>query len=989
MTSTTTSTSKSLLDDELPNPLHRTISHIPSSTPSSTDKVKTGEKLPFSPSSHGPNSPPASASCSSSSSSSSSSFISSSATTNQIQNLHFTKSNINVSLFNQLLDQPNLVEEINAAKNQKLISYISQKDVVSTMFDYILFSIKLSKFTSIDEVPTPYLSHDIFVSTEDPAKSINNSTDDFMDSTSNNETDNENDTMQNNKLDGDEENDHNKEVRKDENMGNNHHNVDILHVALQRAAVISEIMILPSSNIHQTLLSNFDIFTKLWRGFMNNEPHSYFKETKLVLSKDINSVNEDADITLNDDDDDSVFSENIDVKGTDAQKLAEMEESDNYSKLRDPHEVLMFNNFLKFVDDMALINMGSFMNFIRFEQEYYSLTDQFIRFIPYSQTVCDLLVRLISTDKRFNSNGLIDILLDQNLIIKLISTCKKYYLDHQVQDNVCNILNGIVGISSNIGFWEDNSGVNGDDQQDLNSNNPNIGPNDLTRQLVSPECVDEMLDIIINYGNYGLVTIVSVIIEVIRKNNSDYDEFDWISSVNFDDENKSLPNPRDPIYLGNLMKLFSINLDKIVKTYLTDDYYKRNETALRLESSIGQTIEPLGYERFKIMELVAELLHCSNMILMNKSVELDKLIHRRDMLRGDKKKEQLVSDAINELIIDDSHNVKNNRDATNKERGNNDSIPERENSIINSRYFETDSGLSIGNFFKFKLLQTHAIPLIALKLVKFPWNNFMHNVVFDLIQQIFNGRLANWDEDRAINQEETIYDDNLSLNKILIWSLFGEYSNYSNPEDPDDLFYYREYQCSNADYPGFFNLALFIVYCYHLSNRMYDKTNFRFGYMGHLTLIAEEIHKFQSYVENFGVTKNENAFGLRREEEDDIRPFYLKSSYYIFNELYESIFENKGDFKPWLEFVNVELREISSMYNKVLGNPNEVNDEAVDDGQLGLSSEQVISNMDIQEPPKAEGAIILDNGDNEEFRKGSGNSVKDSDGVEGVDENTN
>ena len=45
--------------------------------------------------------------------------------------------------------------------------------------------------------------------------------------------------------------------------------------------------------------------------------------------------------------------------------------------------------------------------------------------------------------------------------------------------------------------------------------------------------------------------------------------------------------------------------------------------------------------------------------------------------------------------------------------------------------------------------------------------------------------------------------------------------------------------------------------------------------------------------------------------------------------------------------------------------------------------------MDIQEPPKAEGAIILDNGDNEEFRKGSGNSVKDSDGVEGVDENTN
>jgi hypothetical protein len=180
--------------------------------------------------------------------------------------------------------------------------------------------------------------------------------------------------------------------------------------------------------------------------------------------------------------------------------------------------------------------------------------------------------------------------------------------------------------------------------------------------------------------------------------------------------------------------------------------------------------------------------------------------------------------------------------------------------------------------------------------------------------------------------------------------------------------------------------------------------------MGHLTLIAEEIHKFQSYVENFGVTKNENAFGLHREAEDDIRPFYLKSSFYIFNELYESIFENKGNFKPWLDFVNFELREISAMYNKVLGNPNDIDneleqqslahsqsqsptqsqssssisdqDEYVDSegeqGQiiesgenlhLGLSSEQVLEHMKIQSPPKAANAIILDNGDSEEFRK--------------------
>ncbi|ODQ46733.1 hypothetical protein PICMEDRAFT_22395, partial [Pichia membranifaciens NRRL Y-2026] len=819
----------------------------------------------------------------------------------QIEPLQFPKSNINVYLFNKLLDQPNLIDEINLSKNQKLINYLSQKDVINTMFEYILFSMKLSKYSNASELPTEYLTHDIFT----------------------NENENEN---------GNE---------------NENEDADKLQSALQRATVISEIMILPNSNIHQTLLTNFDIFTTLWRGFMNNDPRFYFKNIKLIETPD---------------DDKPAYN----ITGLET------------SPFENSHEIIMFNNFLKFVDDLALINIGGFMNFIRFEQEYNCLTDQFVKFIPYSQTVCDLLVRLISTDKPYNSNGLITILIDQHLILNLLKICKKYYLDHQVQDNVCNLLNGIVGISSNIGFWEDhipvnnNGGNNQDEQPDANNNNPNIGPNDLTRQLVSQECTEEMLDIILTHGNYGLVTIVSVIIEVIRKNNSDYDEFDWISSVNFNDENKSMPSSRDPIYLGNLLKLFSLNLDKIVQTYLTDGYYDFKKLDC-LNSSIGHKIEPLGYERFKIMELIAELLHCSNMILMNKSIELDKLIYKRDSLRDIKKTEQLVSDAINGLII--NNDVRGEDDEAND----NDRLSLKSTSTI--PYIEIPLELSVGNFFKYQLLTTNAIPLITLKLVKFPWNNFMHNVIFDLIQQIFNGRLANWDEDRAVNQEETIFDDNLSLNKILIWSLFGNYSDFFNGNDNDDSVdisagptFYKDYECKDKDYPGYFNLSLFIVYSYKLSNKLYKASNFRFGYMGHLTLIAEEIHKFQSYVENFGLTKNENAFGLHKEAEDDIRPFYLKSSYFIFNELYESIFEHKGDFQPWLDFVNSELREISSMYNKVLGNPNEI--EAEMTNQEDSHNFEKHDNQ-LEESSTARNAIILDNGDSDEFRENIGDDEKD------------
>ncbi|KAG0672772.1 hypothetical protein C6P42_003151, partial [Pichia californica] len=948
----------------------------------------------------------------------------------KVEDLTFSKSNINVSLFNKLLDQPNLLDEINLSKNQKLINYLSQKDVINTMFEYILFSMKLSKYSSVSLLPSNYLNHDIFVSSKQSLNnSINYSNDDLLEQNNINDDDTKTTTTTSTTIDNNNNDSDLNDKDNDDNENNENENLDKLQTALQRATVISEIMILPNSNIHQTLLTNFDIFTTLWRGFMNNDPKFYFKNIKLIESLDDQNNKEKINNNNNNDNskDDLIFQSSIQISTTDLQKLSELEESNNYINLRDSHEIIMFNNFLKFVDDLALINISGFMNFIRFEQEYNCLTDQFIKFIPYSQTVCDLLVRLISTDKPYNSNGLINILIDQKLILNLLKICKKYHLDHQVQDNVCNLLNGIVGISSNIGFWEDHttSNVNGnnqDEQNDLNSNNPNIGPNDLTRQLVSQDCTEEMLDIILTCGNYGLVTIVSVIIEVIRKNNSDYDEFDWISSVNFDDENKNMPSLRDPIYLGNLLKLFSLNLDKIVKTYLTCDYYDFKKI-VNLNSSIGHKIEPLGYERFKIMELIAELLHCSNMILMNKSIELDKLIYKRDSLRDIKKTEQLVSDAINGLIINNNNNDNNDND-------DNDNFDNDKSSLksINSNtpYIEIPFSLSVGNFFKYQLLTTNAIPLISLKLIKFPWNNFMHNVIFDLIQQVFNGRLANWDEDRAVNQEETIFDDNLSLNKILIWSLFGKYSDFSNNKEFDKIDIdiesnnYKEYECKDSAYPGFFNLSLFIVYSYKLSNELYKKSNFRFGYMGHLTLIAEEIHKFQSYVENFGLTKNENAFGLHKEIEDDIRPFYLKSSYFIFNELYESIFENKGDFKPWLDFVNSELREISSMYNKVLGNPNEIepdlenqddinnienhetqlnessillnNDQSIDDDveeeeeeedvsnpHLGLNTKQVLAKMNIQETPKAQGAIILDNGDSEEFREGKEENSEDND----------
>lgn len=850
--------------------------------------------------------------------------------------------NVNMVLFNRLLDQPNLRDEINLAKNQRLINYISQVDVVDVLIDYILISLTLSRST---ELTPDQLHNDIFIDSEDSEDSsvvaVSTSGAAAAVAAANGMTSTEDQEP-----------------------------LTPMDKALQRASVCSEIMILPNTSILTNLMSSQPLMTKLWRGFFDRDVKDFFHHARLITPDTL--AEEEAE--------DSEKSEQPVTDTSDTPEASDpipSEEEYERSRYKDSHALLLLNNFLKLVDDMAMMNMNELMNFLRFEQEHCTLTTQFIRFIPYSLTTCDLLVRLVSTDKPYNSNGLIDMLIDQNLVVKLFKMAKMFYLDHQVQDNICNLLNGVVGISSNVGFWDDPSmasaqqlnefGEPATDEQGnvMRNSNPNVGPNDLTRQLVSHQCVLEMLDIIVNYGNYGLVTVVSVIIEVIRKNNSDYDEFDWIGAASeIEDESnvtepKHLPSARDPIYLGVMLKLFSLHLSDIVDSYLTDKYFTIRKVEL-LATANGDSIEPLGYERFKVMELLAELLHCSNMILMNKSIKFDYLIYKHDLLRDVRQTENLVKDALNDDI---------------KQQPDEDLVKDIDKLSITSsqaheEYVDIESDLSIGNFFKMQLLETHSIPLIALKMHKFPWNNFMHNVVFDLAQQIFNGRLANWDEDQASNQEETKYDDNLSLNKTLIWSLFGDFSNFN-----------EEY--SYNDHAGFFNLPAYILYCFHLSEQKEADTNFKLGYMGHLTLIAEEVHKFQNYVENFGMARDDQTFSLLKEESDSSLPFYLKSSFFVFNTLYERLFES-GKFDKWNEFVNTELKELNSMYNKVLGNPNDIGPgEDPEDNDVMISEDGI----PISQPPVNKDAIILDNGDSEEFRQGV--EVLEGEEVGGNDEDDN
>ena len=118
-------------------------------------------------------------------------------------------------------------------------------------------------------------------------------------------------------------------------------------------------------------------------------------------------------------------------------------------------------------------------------------------------------------------------------------------------------------------------------------------------------------------GGNPLTVGVGIVIEVIRKNNSDYDMDNQIGDV---------PKSSDPIYLGTLLRQFAKNVPKFMD--LVQNANKNKE----LKVASGDRIEPLGFDRFKTCELMAELLHCSNMALLNERGS-EAEVRRRDAER--------------------------------------------------------------------------------------------------------------------------------------------------------------------------------------------------------------------------------------------------------------------------------------------------------------------------------------------------------------------
>ncbi|KAG4306479.1 hypothetical protein PORY_000467 [Pneumocystis oryctolagi] len=571
------------------------------------------------------------------------------------------------------------------------------------------------------------------------------------------------------------------------------------------------------------------------------------------------------------------------------------------------YETIMENNtllyhFWKFLERPAPLNPLQASYFTKVNEQFLEKKTNdmilFIQSIPNvvsnmlqhieTSAIMDLLLKMISIEQSESCIGIVDWLQKERLIPLLLSKMDPH-INPSIQMTASDILKSIITISYN----SNNQGI--------------IGSNSFLCELVSKEnmkvLVDYMLDSDAPFSSSSLINGISIVVEIIRKNNNDYDRPSFLDLS----LTENILTTKDPIYLDSVLEIFTSRIPDFQKI-LFDFKTTKNE----IEVSFGK-IKPLGIEKFHICELYAELLHCSNTRVLNdprNELDIFKKKQFSDRVKKSQNKnidnsevffnlesyemlnnEQMSSwddftlkytdsyeilEKTREFSLDKDNDIENifkekvieikpseldnninnhfqkldfenhvtntfedhlNINSENLNYKNIESEKNTDNlennwdtlnssthiSLLNKKHSldkkyifdekhstDTDEVVieqeainstqesSVGDYLKMQFVEHKVLPTLLDMFFMFPWNNFLHNVVYDLVQQIFNGPM-----DKECNSALAI--DIFSQGEICEKIIQAQKENDDAISKP----------CGT-----------------------------RLGYMGHITLIAEEIIKF-------------------------------------------------------------------------------------------------------------------------------------------------
>lgn len=198
-----------------------------------------------------------------------------------------------------------------------------------------------------------------------------------------------------------------------------------------------------------------------------------------------------------------------------------------------------------------------------------------------------------------------------------------------------------------------------------------------------------------------LINGVSIIIDIIRHNNSDLENDPAVAALY--DYQSTAVRAGGSVSLADMLRVMGDHVPEFTHLLL-----KPRSVNGPIRTTLGE-LEPLGFERLKICELFAELLHCSNMSNLNnfsmtpeEEAELEDKQPDEQLEEEEEKKEEKVEETTKS-----------------------DAEPE----------------LSVGDYLKSKFVDKKAMPICVDLFFAFPWNNFLHYVIYDMLHQVFNGRM--------------------------------------------------------------------------------------------------------------------------------------------------------------------------------------------------------------------------------------------------------
>ncbi|KAG0215369.1 hypothetical protein BGX28_000109 [Mortierella sp. GBA30] len=525
--------------------------------------------------------------------------------------------------------------------------------------------------------------------------------------------------------------------------------------------------------------------------------------------------------------------------------------------------------FAKVIGVFLMKKTGEMLQFIKSQPDVVS---KLLLHISTS-SVMDLLLKIISMEESPEGRGTVQWLSEQGLMPWLVNRLDPNN-DAEIHSVASQVLLDIIAIS-----------------QSSHPEQPSIGTNvlidELKSEVIVTKLVTFMLDRTAPHSTSTLINGVTIFIELIRRNNSDYD---------IEPLPPNAAPPREAVDLSDLLKVLASRIEDFKDLLVVP----RSVTG-PIETSIGlQT--PLGFERLKICEMFAELLHCSNMAVLNSrpiiSVSADGTVrvptvaahqpfhhHQSQHVKEEtealkaeanngnehaiesekksedsaQKLEETSSTAEEKEEKDKSGSSKINEETVEKEKEKEtqeskkpetvDSKSSPEESLgdtivaddqatpraspppgpaatlasstvatLVSSSMEGEVLITVGDFLKLQFVDHRIIPTCFDLFFQFPWNNFLHTVVYDMVHQVFHrpmGDIGQPDAEGTYIPPKADQGITEGWNRRLTISIFKDGQLTKRITDAQRL---CDHECAQPN-------------------------GVRLGYMGHLTYIADETVK--------------------------------------------------------------------------------------------------------------------------------------------------